>query len=104
MGSSPGLATFFFLPCDVWWLSVGPCSGCQQQNGTISSVLAWFRAASGTNLIKQGENVTGQPCGMVAVVACSHGIKRETLGSSPCPAAGSLSCGNIIYEDLFPSK
>ena len=26
---------------------------------TVSSVLAWFRADSGTNLIKQGEIVTG---------------------------------------------
>ena len=31
LGSSPGRATFFFRPCDIWWLSVGPCSGCEQQ-------------------------------------------------------------------------
>ena len=42
-----------------------------------------FRADSGTNLIKQGENVKGRPCGLVAQLAeCSHG-KREALGSSP---------------------
>ena len=42
-----------------------------------------FRADSGTNLIKQGENVKGRPCGSVAQLAeCSHG-KREALGSSP---------------------
>ena len=42
-----------------------------------------FRADSGTNLIKQGENFKGRPCGSVAQLAeCSHG-KREALGSSP---------------------
>ena len=30
---------------------------------TVSSVPAWFRADSGTNLIKQGEIVTGRSCG-----------------------------------------
>ena len=32
----------------------------------VSSVPAWFRADSGRNLIKQGENVTGRSCGLVA--------------------------------------
>ena len=41
----------FFLPCDIWWLSGGVCSGCEQQS--VSLVPAWFRADSGTNLIKQ---------------------------------------------------
>ena len=42
-----------------------------------------FRADSGTNLIKQGENVKGRPSGSVAQLAeCSHG-KREVLSSSP---------------------
>ena len=42
-----------------------------------------FPADLGTNLIKQGENVKGRPCGSVAQLAeCSHG-KREALGSSP---------------------
>ena len=42
-----------------------------------------FQADSGTNLIKQGENVKGRPSGSVAQLAeCSHG-KREALGSSP---------------------
>ena len=51
--------------------------------GTVSSVPAWFRADSGTNLIKQGEIVTGRPCGSVAQWSeCSHGL-REVLGSSP---------------------
>ena len=34
--------------------------------GTISSVPACFRADSRTNLIKQGEIVTGRPYGSVA--------------------------------------
>ena len=42
-----------------------------------------FQADSGTNLIKQGENVKGRPCGLVAQLAeCSH-AKREALDSSP---------------------
>ena len=49
---------------------------------TVSSVSAWFQADSRTNLFKQGEIVTCQPCGSVAQwLECSHG-KRETLGSS----------------------
>ena len=41
-----------------------------------------FRADSWTNLIKQGENIKGRACGLVAQLAeCSHG-KREALGSS----------------------
>ena len=48
--------------------------------GTVSSVPAWFRADSGTNLIKQGKIVTGRPCGSVAQWSeCSHGV-REVLG------------------------
>ena len=44
-----------------------------------------FRADSGTNLIKHGENVKGRPSGSVGIAQlaeCSHG-KREALGSSP---------------------
>ena len=51
--------------------------------GSVSSVPAWFRADSGTNLIKQGKIVTGRSCGSVARWSeCSHGM-REVLGSSP---------------------
>ena len=59
--------------------------------GTVLSVTAWFRAGSGTNLIKQnlikqGETVTGRPCGSVAQWSeCSHCV-REVLGSSPSRA------------------
>ena len=48
--------------------------------GTVSLVPAWFRADSGTNLIKQWETAIGRPCG--AVAQCSHRV-REVLGSSP---------------------
>ena len=52
-------------------------------NGTVSSVPAWFRADSGTNLIKQGEIVTGRPCGPIAQwLEYSPGL-RGVLGSSP---------------------
>ena len=35
LGSSRGRAVCFFLPCDIWWLSVGPCSGCEQQKDCL---------------------------------------------------------------------
>ena len=37
--------------------------------GTVSSVPAWFRADSATNLFKQGGIVAGRPCGTVAQLA-----------------------------------
>ena len=67
--------------------------------GTVSSVPAWFRADSGTNLIKQGEMVTGRPCGSAAQWSeCSHGL-REVLGSSTGRAmCFFLPCGNgMVY-------
>ena len=82
LGSIPGRAMCFFLPCDICW----PVSGrarAASSKGTVSSVPAWFQVDSGTNLIKQGEIVTGRPCGSVAQWSeCSHGM-REVLGSSP---------------------
>ena len=64
----------------------GQCGGrarAASSKETDSSVPAWFRADSGTNLIKQGEIVAGRPCGSVAQWSeCSHGM-REVLGSSP---------------------
>ena len=70
----------------------GPCSNLKE---TVSSVPEWFRADSGTNLIKQGENVTGRSSGSIAVVECSHG-KRETLGSSPGRATFFFPLFNYI--------
>ena len=60
--------------------------------GTVSSVPAWFRADSGTNLIKQGEIVTGRPCCSVAQRSeCSHGV-QEVLSSRP----GRAQCGSVL--------
>ena len=54
--------------------------------GTVSLGMAWFRAGSGMNLIKQGEIVTGRPCGSVAQWSeCWHCV-REVLGLSPTPS------------------
>ena len=64
---------------------------------TVSSVPAWFRADSGTNLIKQGEIVAGRPCGSVAQWSeCSHGM-REVLGSSP----GRAMCFFLPYDKML---
>ena len=77
-----GRAVCFFLPVTFGgsvWVSARAAS----RKGTVPSVPAWFRAYSETNLIKQGEFVTGRPCGLVAQWSeCSHGL-REVLGSSP---------------------
>ena len=75
LGSSSVQAMCFFS--SVWVLARAASS-----KRTVSSVPAWFRADSGTNLIKQGKIVTGRPCGSVAQWSeCSHGM-REVLGSS----------------------
>ena len=62
---------------------MGSRLGQRASKGACLVVPPLFLADSGTNLIKQGENVKGRPCGSVAQLAeCSHG-KREALGSSP---------------------
>ena len=59
-----------------------------------------FQADSGTNLIKQGGNVNGRPCGSVAQLAESLHGKRETFGSSPGRAMiVLLPCDTCIYLD-----
>ena len=63
--------------------SVWVCARAVSRKGTVSSVPAWFRANSGTNLIKQGEVVTGRPCGSVAQWSEYSLGMREFLGSSP---------------------
>ena len=60
LGSSPGRATF----CGSVWVRARAASSNPKE--TVSSEPAWFRADSGTNLIKQGENVTGRSSGSVA--------------------------------------
>ena len=96
-------------------VSVGPCAfsspvtfggsvwvraRAASSKGTVSSVPAWFRASSGTNLIKQGEIVTGRLCGSVAQRSdSSHGV-REVLGSSPGRAmCFFLPCDTADSED-----
>ena len=51
----------FFLPCDIWWLSVGSRQGQRASKSACFVVPPLFRADSGTNLIKRGENVKGRP-------------------------------------------
>ena len=85
LGSSPGPATIFSSR-DIWWLTLGSWLGQRGSKGACLLVPPLFRADSGINLIKQGENVKGRPCDSVAQLAeCLHG-KREALGSSPGPA------------------
>ena len=51
LGSSPGRATIFFLPCDIWWPSVGSRLRQRASKSACLVVLPLFRADSGTNLI-----------------------------------------------------
>ena len=79
LDSSPGRATIPPPPPprDIWWLSVGSRLGQRASKCACLVVIPLCRADSGTNLIKQGENVKGRPCGSVAqLTECSHG-KRE---------------------------
>ena len=44
LGSNPGRALYVPLPSDIWWLSVGPCSDCEQQRDSLVSLVpARFR-------------------------------------------------------------
>ena len=79
LGSNPGQAWYFPLPRDIWWLSVGPCSDCEQQSDSLASLLpAQFRADSGTCLFEQGGNCHGS----IFWLECSHGM-GELLDSNP---------------------
>ena len=63
----------FFPPRDIWWLSVGSRLGQRASKSACSVVPLLFRADSGMNSIKQGENVKGRPSGFVAELAeCLH--------------------------------
>ena len=67
--------------------------------GTVSSVPALFRADSGTNLIKQGETVTGRPCGSVAQWSeCKRSWVRVSVGSCAfsSPATFGGQCGFVV--------
>ena len=77
---SPGQATIFSYPVTFGGSVWVPGLGNEHQKSACLVVPPSFRADLGTNLIKQGENVKGRPCGSVAQLAeCSHG-KREALG------------------------
>ena len=95
LGSRPGRAMCFLPPCDIWW-SMLVLAEDASSKGTVWSVPAWFRADSRTNLIKQGEIVTGRPCGSGTQCSeCSHGM-REIPGSSPGRAmCFFLHCANL---------
>ena len=71
------------------WVRARAASG----KGTVSSVLAWFRADSGTNLFKQREIVAGQPCGSVAQLA--RVLARYARG----PGFESRS-GHVLFPPL----
>ena len=51
----------FFLPCDIWWLSVGSRLGPRASKSACLVVPPLFQAYSGTNLILQGGDVKGRP-------------------------------------------
>ena len=64
-GNCNVLAMFFFLACDIWWLSVGPCSGCEQQRDyLVGSGMVPSRFGDKYNLA--GVIVTDLPCDLVA--------------------------------------
>ena len=68
------------------------CARAASSKGTVSSVPAWFRADSGTNLIKQGEIVAGRPCGSVAQLSV---FARSAKG----PGFESRS-GHVLFPPL----
>ena len=75
---------------------MGSRLGQRASKGACLVVPTLFRADSGTNLIKQGENVKGRPCGSVAQLAeCSHG-KREALGS--CPGRATIFSSPVTHS------
>ena len=115
--------------CEMSWVrvTVGPCAfsspvtlggsvwvraRAASSKGAVSSVPVWFRADSGTNLIKQGEIVTGRPCGSVAQLSvlawCARGSGFETRSShvlfSPvtkAPTPLCENCGQMSFKLAF---
>ena len=79
----------------------GQCGGAwaSSRKGTVSSVPAWFRADSGTNLIKQGKIVTDRPCGSIAQWSecCERSWVRIPVG----PCASSSPVTRISELTLF---
>ena len=71
-----------FPSCDIWWLSVGPCKGCEQQmNCLVGSGMIPSRF--GDKSFKQGDIAIGLPCDPTAQwTEYSNGL-RGVQGSSP---------------------
>ena len=61
--------------------------------GTVSSVGAWLRENSDTNLIRKGENVTGR------LAECSHG-KQEV---NPCGDNSKSKTATHFHSYRLPS-
>ena len=70
-----------FLPCDVWW-PVWVRARAANSKGTVSSDPAWFRADSGTNLIKQGGHCHRSTMWLRGVLGSSPG--RAMCFFLPC--------------------
>ena len=84
--SSPGRDTIFFLPCGIWWASVGSRLGQRTSKSACLVVPPLFRADSGTNLIKQGVKRQRTTMWLGSSVGRVLAGKREALGSSPVQA------------------
>ena len=93
--SRSGYVLFFSSPV-TFGGSVWVRARAASSKGTVSSVLAWFRADSEANLIKQGEIVTGRPCGSVAQwsesrTVCERSWVRVLAG--PCAFSSPVTFG-----------
>ena len=100
-GLRVGRAMCFILHCDNWWL-VWVRARAASSKGIISSVPAWFRADSGTNLIKQREIAAGRPCGSVGQwpyrVQVSFKLKCKNSSNSYTNCLEYT--GNFVLSDL----
>ena len=92
LGSSPGRAMCFFLPCDIWW-PMWVRARAASSKRTVSSVPAWFRADSGTNLIKQGGNCRR------STVWLGSSVVRVLARSARGPGFESRS-GHVLFPPL----
>ena len=94
----------FFLPFDIWWLSVDSWLRPRASKRHVSLVLPLFRADSMSNLIKQRENVDGRPSGSAAQLEESSHDQREALGSSPDRATIFSSTVTTVSNREIPTK
>ena len=81
LGSNPGRAYYFTPPLpprDILWLSVGPCSDCEQQRDSpVSLVPARFRANSGMYLSRGKLLRVGRLAGMLAWYGRASGFESR---------------------------